>query len=289
MEKRIFKFGESSAAVILPKKWMEKNGLKASDVIYLSEDQAGGLVMAAKESPRQDVEKVIDRRTSSNFINRLIGINYMYGTYKLRIYSQEGFTRSQLDSIEQRISYDCPGFEITNQSDKDVIIEDLTNIKEVNMDKIMLRLRSLINEEFKEMTKGDPKTIPKVERLVNRFFMLGIRYINVTQARDAMKFSSVLQDMETISDRMYILSSKQGVRKFDVFEDLSKQFELSLKGFAGDLDAVEKVSDIRASLISKLDKSDIDKLSAYMIKDIANNISNISEFGLRTEGSNPLG
>ncbi len=289
MEKRIFKFGESSAAVILPKKWMGKNGLKASDVIYLSEDQAGGLVMAAKESPRQDVEKVIDRRTSSNFINRLIGINYMYGTYKLRIYSQEGFTRSQLDSIEQRISYDCPGFEITNQSDKDVIIEDLTNIKEVNMDKIMLRLRSLINEEFREMTKGDPKTIPKVERLVNRFFMLGIRYINVTQARDAMKFSSVLQDMETISDRMYILSSKQGVRKFDVFEDLSKQFELSLKGFAGDLDAVEKVSDIRASLISKLDKSDIDKLSAYMIKDIANNISNISEFGLRTEGSNPLG
>lgn len=289
MEKRIFKFGDSSAALILPKKWTDKNGLKTSDMVYLSEDQTGGLVISAKQVPRKDVEKVIDKHTAPNFINRLIGINYMYGTYKLRIYSKNGFTRSQLDSIEERISYDCPGFEITNQSEKDVVIEDLTDIKEVDMEKIILRLKSLINEEFREMLEGDPKAILKIERLVNRFFMLGIRYINVTQIKDTMKFSSILQNMETISDRMYVLSSRQGIRRSGIFDDLSMQFELSLKGFAGDLSAVERVSGIRASVINKLDKSDMDKLSAYLIKDITNNISNISEFGLRTEGSHPLG
>jgi bifunctional DNA-binding transcriptional regulator/antitoxin component of YhaV-PrlF toxin-antitoxin module len=45
VEKHLFKFGSSSLGLIMPKKWVEKRGLKASSVIYLVENEGGDIVI----------------------------------------------------------------------------------------------------------------------------------------------------------------------------------------------------------------------------------------------------
>jgi hypothetical protein len=44
MEKHIFKFGSSSHAIILPKKWLEKNGLKDSNIFVDENNKVCGQI-----------------------------------------------------------------------------------------------------------------------------------------------------------------------------------------------------------------------------------------------------
>jgi len=89
MEKHIFKFGEGSMALILPKKWVDKNGLKPSNTIYLSENENGNLIIAANGTEKRDTERITDSSTNPIFVGRWIGLNYMYGTAHIHLYSKE--------------------------------------------------------------------------------------------------------------------------------------------------------------------------------------------------------
>ncbi len=283
MEKNIFKFGESSAAIILPKKWMEKHGLSPKSPLHLTEDQVGNLILAASEySKKEECEFVVNPNTKSDLITKSIGLNYMYGTGKIRLYSKEGFTKPQLDKVYEKIGTDCPGFEITSQSTNEVIIEDFTNIKEVDIGKLINRIKSMVNEEFNETSKGNFKTIPEIERLVNRFFMLGMRYVNITQAKDDMKYFVTLQALESISDKMDMISKLPSIKDTKIFEDLQRQFDLCFKGFGGDQQAIEQVESIYRSVLNKMNQPKVDKIYSYLIIDIANSISRIADFGFRS-------
>jgi hypothetical protein len=284
MEKHIFKFGESSVAMIVPKKWADKNGLKASGTVHVSENELGNLIISAKGSSKMEAEKVVSSRTKPTFIGRWVGLHYQYGVAKLRLYSADGLTHAQTEEVERKINGECPGYEITSQSNKDVIIEDFTNMKEVDIGKIVKRLRSLVNQEFREMLEGDPKTIAKIERLVNRFYMLGMRYVNITQAKDDLKYFGILRSLETISDRLDMLSEIKEARKKAIFEQLGRQFDESFKGLEGDSKAIESLAEGREAVHAQIIRARLDKLSTYLLKDISNNISAIAEYGLKSEG-----
>jgi antitoxin component of MazEF toxin-antitoxin module len=283
MERHIFKFGENSIALILPKKWIDKSGLKPSGSVFLSESESGNLIVSPKETAKQEAERVITSKTRPSFAARWVGIHYMYGVGKLRIYSADGLTSAQTEAIGAKVSAECPGFEITSQSNRDIIIEDFTNIREVDIEKILLRLRSLINQEFMEMAQGSPKTIPKIETLVNRFYMLGFRYVNITQAKDALTYFGALNFMEDISDKLEELSKYFKADGKQVFGELRDGFELSAAAMKGDGKAIEKVAELRESMSRKLSNSKYDRVHAKILLDVANDISKIAEFGLRSD------
>lgn len=280
MEKHIFKFGESSLAIIVPKRWVDKHGVKASDTIRLEELENGDLVMSAGAEKAHEVEKAIYRSLNPALLARWVGLHYMYGTTKLRLYSKDGFTQDQLDRITDKINNECHGFEITSESNNDVVIEDFTNIKEMDLDKITNRIRSLIEQEFREIKEGNPKTVGKIEKLVNRFYMLGVRYVNVTQARDSLRYLLILELLEGIADNINGLSIRA---ERAVFEDLHNQFTLSFKGLGGDPRAIEKVAELRGTIKSRISRSKQDRLDEHLLKEIADYSTRISEFGLKTE------
>lgn len=283
MERHIFKFGENSIALILPKKWADKSGLKPSGTVFLSESESGNLIVSPKETAKQEAERVITSRTKPSFAARWVGIHYMYGVGKLRIYSADGLTSAQAEAIGTKVGAECPGFEITSQSNKDIIIEDFTNIREVDIEKILLRLRSLINQEFMELAQGNPKTIPKIEALVNRFYMLGFRYVNITQAKDALMYFGVLNFLEDISDKLDEVSQYFKADGKQVLGELRAGFELSAAAMKGDGKAVEKVAEMRESVSGRLSHSKYDGVHAKILLEVANDISKIAEFGLRSD------
>lgn len=283
MEKHIFKFGESSLALIVPKRWADKHGLKGSSPVQLEEDENGNLILSSKRTRGKEAERTITQNLNPMLLARWVGLHYMYGTTKLTVYSKMGFTQEQFDSVEDKINTECHGFEITSQTNNQIVIEDFTNIKEIEIEKVMARLRSLIIQEFDEIKKGNLKTIMKMEKLVNRAYMLGVRYIDVTQAKDSLRYLIVFELMESIADNLNDLS-ETGFNN-PIFKDLGDQFVLALSGFVGDTKAIEKVANMRTELKKRIMRSKFDRFQKHMLGEITNYSSRIAEFGLKLEKS----
>jgi len=182
-----------------------------------------------------------------------------------------------------KINADCPGFEIISQSSKELVIEDFTDMKEVNLDKVIMRLRSLVAQEFVELSDNAAATIGKMEGLVNRFYMLGIRYVNMTQAKDSLRYFSVLESLESISDKLAFMA-KNGLREKSAdFKDMHSQLERAFDGFNGDVNSINEVAEMRRAILRRISHGKSDRLGLYMLSSIVDDISRIAEAGLRPE------
>jgi phosphate uptake regulator len=285
MEKHIFKFGETSLAMIIPKKWADKNGVGASSKINVIEGNAGELTIYTSETKQPEIEKIVSKSMNPNLLGRWVGLHYMFGTSKLRLLSKDGITPQQLGAIEQRLNNDCSGFEITGQSNNDIIIEGLTNIREVDLEKIILRIRYLIDAEFNEITKGNPKSIKEIEKRVNRFYMLGMRYLNVIQPKDYARYIGLFNMLEAISDNMEAISKAMGPKQNvnSIFNVLQSQFGECLIGFKGNDKSIEEAASLRVEAIKKISRMKVENLQQHLIVEIADYISNIAEYGLNAE------
>lgn len=281
MEKHMFKFGGGSWAVILPKRWVEKNGANERSSLNMQEDELGNLLISTKGNGAEEAELVITSGLNPGVAGRWAGLYYRKGVKKLRIYSEDGNAGPQFNGIEEIVTRLCPGFEVISRSKNDMVLEDFTDIKEVSIDKIILRLKSIITEELNEAGTVSGEELGKLEGLVNRFFMLGIRYINVTQSKDAIKNFKLLQLLETISDQIYELS-KQGIapKVKPTFEKLKVEFDSCFKGLAGDGRAIEAAVAARESIYKTLRNTKSSTLGAYLTREISKNMVKVAELGL---------
>ena len=279
MEKHIFKFGGGSWAIVIPKAWVEKNGIDGKSNANMYEDDVGNIVLSAKNTAAKEAELLIDSTLSPEVAGRWVGLYYRNGVKKLNVYSKDGATEKQFERIQDLVGRVYPGFEIISRSRKAMVLEDFTDMKEVTSEKVMLRLRSLINEELSEMAQGNAGSIVKLEELVNRIFNLGIRYVNVIQGKDAIKYFKIFQLLETISDQLCELSKIQEMKKSKgIFEVLGKEFGLCFKGLEGDYQSMEQALKVRDSVYKMLGKTGA--LGVYLLTEIAKNMIKISEFGL---------
>ncbi len=281
MERHLFKFGDSSLALVIPKKWTENSGLGPTSLIYITENEGGDLVLASKEHIKKDSEIIVGAGMSSQVVERWVELHYLYGTSKLRLYSADGNIQKRIEYIEENMNKNCPGFVITSQSDKDIIIEDFMDMKEQSIEKIIGRVRSLIGYEFREFTEGNPKSIAGIEDLVNRFYMLGTRYVFITQPKDALKYFRMLERIEEISDNMNRITADPSPAKKRIIAELKKEFDAGFLGFYGDIKAIERTATLRAEIVNMITKAKLKTFEAFCLYQIADHIANISEFGLR--------
>ena len=279
MDKHIFKFGGGSWAVVVPKVWVEKNGIDGASNTSMYEDENGNLVISAKGSAAKESELLIDSRLSPEVAGRWVGLYYRYGVKKLTVYSKDEDTEKQFERIQDVVGRLCPGFEVISRSKKAMVLVDFTDIKEVSSEKVMTRMRSLIAEELSEMGRGNGKVIGKLEELVNRIFMLGIRYVNMVQGKDAIKYFKIFQLLETISDQINELSKTSAIKRGRViFGQLDREFDLCFSGLGGDYKALESAVEARDSVCKML--GGLGGLEGYLLREISKNMIKVSEFGL---------
>lgn len=283
MEKHIFKFGNSSVAIILPKKWVDKNKLKAADQIFMSENNKGDLVLSGRASEKSAVTKDVNKNTDPEVLKRLISIYYRLGIGRLHIRSKDGFTRQQIEAVQREIGSDCPGFEVISQSSGEMQIEDLTDIKEIEVEKIISRLRSLVLQEFIEVRDGKADTVENIEGLVDRFHMLGVRYVSITQPSDIIRYYRTIILIEGIADDLARISSHLNKGHEAILDRLRSMFERSERGFMGDQREIVEMYGSRLEAIRIIDESKLEGIYKRILKNIANSSAQIAEFGLVKE------
>ncbi|MCW6160175.1 MAG: hypothetical protein LVQ95_03760 [Candidatus Micrarchaeales archaeon] len=288
MEKHVFKFGESSLAIIIPKKWAVKHRLSRESRISVSEGQRGELVISAEELKSREAARTVDKSLDPDLITRWIGLNYMYGASRLKIYSENGFSQEQLGAIEDKLSTDCPGFEVTSQSHGEIGIEDFSNIKDMDLQKVLARIKFLIEQEFTEVLSGNPKTVAKIEKRVNRFYMMGTRYLNLAQPRDYQRYYVFLNKLELISDRMAESSADVTPKKRQIYRLLGSQFALCYSAFDGDERLIAKAAELRKEVKSMVKRARLEHHEGFVFMEIANSIANIAEYGFMVEKALPV-
>jgi hypothetical protein len=268
--------------MILPKKWIDKSNLKPDEPLFVSENERGDLVISLRERSKKEFEIKINSKFNPKLIGRWVGNLYLYGLSKIKISSDDKFTEDQFKEIEDEIKAECSGFEITHQTNSEILIEDFTDLKEISIDKIISRLRYLIKQQFDEARENNVKTIRKIENLVDRFERIGKRYLNIVEPKDTLKYFSVLSLLENISDNILLIMDNF---KIDTksFEELSKAFDTCFDGLEGKYESIQKTSEARNKVYEMMKKSKADKLLVHLVKKISDNISQISEFGLKKE------
>ncbi len=283
MERRIFKFGKNSVALIIPKKWSDKTGLMPGNLVSLEEDSYGNLIVSKSAYAKKEFEIDISKGTKPELLGRWIGLSYMYGMQKLRVYSSDGIAAEQVKAVADKVRDECSGFEITSQSNNDMIIEGFTDIKDVDIERVMSRIMALVSQEYVELGQNTVEAVHGIEKLVNRFYMLGIRYINITQAKDSTTYFAALNLLEDISDKLDEMSAKNLKGASGAISQLGEAFALCHKAFDGDMDSIDKVFAIKDKILKGLQHSSIGGEASALIASVAYSISNIAEFGLMKE------
>jgi len=283
MERHVFKFGGGSWALVIPKAWVEKNGIDKNGAVYMGEDERGNLVVSTKGSAEFDAELVISSKIKPETAARWVGLYYRYGVKKLRVYSKEGLSR-HFKLIQSTVEKLCPGFEVMGISNTELVLQSIADTNEISAEKLVNKLRSLIESELHELSAGRVEDIGKLEELVNRTFMLSIRYVNITQGRDSIKYFKVYQLLETVSDQLYALSKLNKVSNSSkLFPALENGLDISIKAFYGDMDALAKAVEIKDSVVSMLKGADA--FEAYLATEAAKNIVKIAEFALSVKSN----
>lgn len=289
MEKHIFRFGNSSMGIIVPKKWIGKRGLSAESIVYVSENNKGDLVISAQQRSDRIASETMSRNDYPERIVRFVEVYYMSGVRKLVLNSKDGFTSEQLEALQKKINNECPGFEIVEQISNRINIEDFTNFNDVDLDRILTRLNALVKQEFAELLAGNSGTIDRLEELVDRFYMLGIRYVNIVQPSDVIKYYRAIQLMEMIADNLASLAaSHAGPQYMKLMEKLESEFNLALTGFGGDERAIAGAEALRRELRAEIAAMKMDGLKKKLLKEIATFASQIAEFGLLKEKEAPV-
>jgi hypothetical protein len=265
----------------MPKKWVEKRGLKASSVIYLVENEGGDIVIKTAQVKEKEAEEVLTSH-NARFLWRLIGSHYIYGTTRLRLYSKEGFNRRQLDMIEGAVKQYI-GFEIASRSKNDVVFEDLTDVREVSIKKIISRLRNLVSEEFRDLQSGNYEAIKSTEELVNRFYLFGIRYLNIINPPDMYMHLRPIEFFELVSDTLNRLVMMDLSKMQPLFKDIERLFNLSMTALSGNTKAIEEAFDLTDTLMDAIKKYKKEPYKYAMLYDFVLSITAIGEIGFHQE------
>ncbi|MCL5099963.1 MAG: hypothetical protein M1158_02465 [Candidatus Marsarchaeota archaeon] len=282
MEKHIFKFGDRSWAMVLPKAWVEASGISADKSLSVYEDDSGNLVVAAGSKINKEAELTLDSKVSPEVAGRWAGLYYRSGVKKLTVRSKSDNADEQFKSIQETAKSFCPGFEVMSRSSKSIVLADFTEMKEVTPDKILVRLKSIITDELMQMGKGERAGIAYAEESVNRFFTLGVRYANIAEGKNAVKYFDVFQLLELVADEIYELSQRPVARaSLGVFDELDKELELCMSAFEGNFGALELAIEERDKIFSAITKG-FDRLEVYLITEMAKNMVKVAEFCLET-------
>jgi hypothetical protein len=168
---------------------------------------------------------------------------------------------------------------MTKQSSKEIDIEDLNSISDIDIDKIIYRLHSLLQQELEELATGNYSTIDMTERLVNRFYMLGMHCVNIVQPKSIYTYLGRLNLMEDISDKLMLLHS--GSIKTDLVATLKNFFEASTN--ARTIDDLEDVAASRKRLGKAILDKRIDSMERYIYGQLLDRIASLAEFYIDIE------
>jgi len=122
VKRKLIKQGGSGLTMYVPKKWIEKKGLKSGDELDVEEINGGLLLSTEKVAERRETSiqltGSVESSTATMIMNTYrLGFDIIHVSFK---------NKEQLKYIERTVRTRCIGFEITRKTEHSCTIESIT-------------------------------------------------------------------------------------------------------------------------------------------------------------------
>ena len=146
MRRKLVRQGKSTLTVSLPKKWIEKNELNEDNDVEIQEIE--NILQISLDSNIIKKNKEIELFLSNEHkkvIKLILRMLYKLGYHKIKLnYNDE----NTIKKIKRTIRNHLIGFEITNFSNTNCIIENITEPTDTKIEKLKLRIFHIISNCF---------------------------------------------------------------------------------------------------------------------------------------------
>lgn len=218
--RKIYRSGGSTYIMSLPKKWVEKVGLREGDSVFLRE-QEGTITVEAREREGEPREVAIrtSRVKGPQALERLLISYYLiwYDTLKI-ILDQEDYLRYR--KIARRLSALLVGVEIVEDTTEAITLEILLDERKMPTLRTLRRLQLIVDSMLSELMHafeyGEEALAKDVfirEKEVDRLYFLVVRQLKgavrhqqlaerlgIANQRDALGYRMVVKSLERMAD-----------------------------------------------------------------------------------------
>jgi|GEM_PF-5231810 len=198
MKRRINLVGQNTLTISLPAEWVKKNDLKkGQDLEIIIKDKELIVLTNPDIKNRKEIYVDLSDVKSATILNSTIIRLYMMGYKKITIkhdknvitnpfYKEKSLSTKRM--IEKTVS-DLSGVEITESSEQELIMEEITNPSAVSFNNIFRR-GFLLLLEFSESRSNNEKAefnIFEEYYDMDKYFKLAIKVLNVTSMDEELK------------------------------------------------------------------------------------------------------
>ncbi|KPU63244.1 transcriptional regulator [Thermococcus sp. EP1] len=265
MEFRKIQFtGRSSYIISLPKKWVRENNLKQGDVVPITINPDGSLLIFPKE-PREISESrelLISKEISSDMAVRLLISAYIQGYDIIDVKFTEDMPIYKV-KIRQTIQ-NLPGLEIILEEPLRITSKSLLADEEVNLREIIERLTSILISMIEDLTlisefekKEVLRDINGLENELDRFYFLTLRAVN-----KILSGGSIVKDGGLIKRNFDLLGVLFIVRNIERIGDHMVRIA---ENFDPDLN-IAYLKEIIQKVMSQMTRKDLKKIDAIMLE-----------------------
>lgn len=299
--RKIQKIGGSSYSVTLPREWVKKNNLKEGSIVFLHENEKNEIVIRKEKeelSDRSEYILKVDEDTEPEYFFRKIISVYLSGARIIIIVSDKVINEN-IRRIVEKAKDLLMGVEVIEDSGNRIFIQDLSDITDLSMEKMLSRLflmgNSMIKDAERSLFEGNTELakdvierdlhIDRIYLLISKqfYFMLkkpdflseaGIDLSKAFNIRTVAKYVERICDHAekiasiTIDNQGNVLGIMDEVRKWfryaeDVFNSAAKSYSDGDEHLAND--TIER-SGILYNEISEWMKGDGLKSTYYLFR-----------------------
>ncbi|MEK6964065.1 MAG: hypothetical protein AABX70_06545 [Nanoarchaeota archaeon] len=155
MRRKLIPQGLSGLTIYLPKKWVDRHGLKAGGEVSIEEEKQG-LFIESQSIPSKK-EAIVSFTSNDPRFLRLVLTNYYRAGYD-KIVLKGNILESEVYPVLHRLI----GFEITQSKNKEVIIESMMASSEDNFETLMKQLFFIVKQDLEDLITA-VKAVKKID------------------------------------------------------------------------------------------------------------------------------
>jgi len=150
--RKVQKVGYSTLSVSLPMNWTKKMGIHKGDLVFLSEESDGTLLLNAEPNKMEDSALCIvdvDQCDNTRVLDKVIVGNYVLGRNLIRVESSRRLMREQIETI-RKATQRLLGIGIIEESDQHLLLQCSIDPKNFPISTVIQRLYVITSIMFKE-------------------------------------------------------------------------------------------------------------------------------------------
>ncbi len=314
--RKIYKSGGSTYIMSLPKRWVQRVGLKEGDSVVVTEHE-GALTIEAREREEESREVTIkiSQVESGENLERLLISYYLIGYDTIKILLDDA-QHLKYREVARRIPDLLVGVEIVEDTDEALTLEILLNERKLPTLKAMRRIDLIVSSMLAELIRvlegGDEalaRDIVEREKEVDRLYFLVVRQLKgavrhhqlaeklgIANPRDALGYRMVVKSYERIADHcenianLYLQLSAEGGEDLtdcarlaalasEAYRKASTAFfTLDIRPAQEVFSHLREVRELQESILNRLFQGNIKASRAVLLKGIMDSLNRIASY-----------